>query len=58
MQLFDKEWENELNSQGSPVENSYLRRLLRILKLPTTDLKRKKKKAEEDKIIKRQGWYS
>ena len=43
-QLMSQNFEQEESLNGEMIENSYLRRLLQILKLPSTDLK----KSEED----------
>ena len=43
-QLKNHEYEDELNMFKKPVENSFLRRLYRIISLPTDDLQIKSKK--------------
>ena len=43
------EFEPEENIMGIDIENSYLRRLLQVLRLPSTDLK-PKKPPEEDAL--------
>ena len=45
--MTEHEFEPEENLQGVEIESSYLRRLLQVLRLPTTDLKRNKKPTEE-----------
>ena len=47
-QLSECEWQKETNIAGDEVENSYTRRLMRILRLPTLDLLTKAKKKEID----------
>ena len=47
-QLTDQEFEPEENFQGAEIENSFLRRLLQVLRLPATDLNREGKKGNTD----------
>ena len=50
-QLYDTEFDDQENKLGRMIENSYLRRLMQILKLPTNDLARKSMlKTEEESV--------
>ena len=46
-----RDYEPEENLHGVEIENSYLRRLLQILRLPNTDLKKRKDEDEEENEV-------
>ena len=56
-QFSEMEFEEEENSAGLQVENSYLRRLIQILQLPTTSLLSKYKKQGETDENFLKGWW-